>query len=87
MTTIPLETAQKELPALIRRVLAGEEVVIVADECSVQLRALPAAGELDEARARSRGYGCMKGQFEVTDAFFEPLGEDEMAAWEGHPAK
>jgi hypothetical protein len=39
----------------------------------------------DEAAARRRGYGSMKGQFEVTEAFFESLPEDELKAWEGWP--
>ena len=29
-----------------------------------------------------RRFGAMKGQFEVEDRFFEPLPEDELAAWE-----
>ena len=32
MTTITLEKAQQELPALIKRVLAGEEIVIGAQD-------------------------------------------------------
>ena len=82
MTTITLETAQQELPALIKRVLAGEDIVIEADQRKVRLSAVPPAPEFNEATARRRGYGCMKGQFEVTDAFFEPLPEDELKLWE-----
>ena len=37
----------------------------------------------DEATARRRGYGSMKGQFEVPDSFFEPLPDDELKLWEG----
>ncbi len=35
------------------------------------------------AKKRSRTYGAFKGQFELTDAFFEPLPDDELALWNG----
>ena len=83
MTTITLEKAQQNLPDLVKRVLAGEEIVIEADDRKVRLSPVPSPPVFDEANARRRGYGSMKGQFEVTDAFFEPLPEDELKLWEG----
>ena len=49
----------------------------------MRLALCPAGPRFDEAVARRRGYGSMKGQFEVGDAFFEPLPEDELKAWRG----
>ncbi len=87
MTTITLEKAQQDLPLLVNRALAGEEIVIVAGDRLVRLAPSPAdrpaeAG-FNEATARRRGYGSMKGQFEVPDSFFDPLPEDELKLWEG----
>ena len=83
MTTIDLDKAQLDLPALVKRALGGEEIVIAADGQKVQLSPVPSPPPFDEATARRRGYGILKGQFEVTDAFFEPLPEDELKYWEG----
>ncbi|MGO8955028.1 MAG: type II toxin-antitoxin system Phd/YefM family antitoxin [Rhodomicrobium sp.] len=83
MTTITIEKAQEDLPLLVKRALAGEEIVIEAEDKLVRLAPCPAGPRFDEAAARRRGYGSMKGQFEVTDAFFEPLPEDELKLWEG----
>ena len=83
MTTITLEKAQQDLPVLVKRALAGEEIVIEAEDKFVRLAPCQTKPEFDEAMARRRGYGSMKGQFVVTDAFFEPLPEDELKFWEG----
>ena len=83
MITITLEKAQADLPGLVKRVLAGEEIMISVEGQLVRLAPWPVAPEFDEMTARRRGYGSMKGQFEFTDAFFDPLPEDELAAWEG----
>ncbi|MGO8951968.1 MAG: type II toxin-antitoxin system Phd/YefM family antitoxin [Rhodomicrobium sp.] len=83
MTTITIEKAQEDLPLLVKRALAGEEIVIEAEDKLVRLAPCPVEPRFDEAAARRRGYGSMKGQFEVTDAFFEPLPEDELKFWEG----
>ncbi len=83
MTTVTIEKAQQDLPHLVKRALAGEEIVIEVENELVRLALCPAGPRFDEAAARRRGYGSMKGQFEVTDAFFEPMPEDELKAWEG----
>jgi len=83
MTTVTIEKAQQDLPHLVKRALAGEEIVIEVENEFVQLALCPAGPRFDEVVARRRGYGSMKDQFEVTDAFFEPLPEDELKAWEG----
>lgn len=83
MTTFAIEKAQEDLVSLVKRALAGEDIVIEADSRKVRLAPVPAPSVFDDAIARRRGYGSMKGQFEVTDAFFEPLPEDELKLWEG----
>ena len=87
MTTITLEKAQQDLPALIERALAGEDIVIATNDRKVRLAAVAPPPEFDEATARRRGYGLLKGQFEVTDAFFDPLPDEELNAWEGRATK
>ena len=77
MTTITLEKAQQDLPALVKRVLAGEEIVIEADERKVRLTPVPLAAEFNEATARRRGLGVLKGQLIVGPEFFEPLSDEE----------
>ena len=81
MTTIALEKAQQDLPGLVKRALAGQEIVIEAEDKLVRLAPCQNTPGFDEATARRRGYGSMKGQFVVTDAFFEPLPEDELKLW------
>ena len=83
MTTVTVQKAQQDLPALIKRALAGEEIVIEVDDQRVRLAQEPPTPTFDEAAARRRGYGSMKGQFEVADGFFEPLPDDEQKLWEG----
>jgi len=83
MTTITIEKAQQDLPLLVKRALAGEEIVIEAEDKHVRLTLCPVEPRFDETAALRRGYGSMKGQFEVTDAFFEPLPEEELKFWEG----
>ncbi|MEX1336384.1 MAG: type II toxin-antitoxin system Phd/YefM family antitoxin [Candidatus Limnocylindrales bacterium] len=38
---------------------------------------------IEKRRTKPREPGFLKGQFEVTDAFFEPLPDDLLAAFEG----
>jgi antitoxin (DNA-binding transcriptional repressor) of toxin-antitoxin stability system len=78
MTTITVEKAQQDLVTLVKRALDGEEIVIQADSRKVRLAPIPAAPVFDAATAQRRGNGSMKGQFEVTDGFFEPLPDDEL---------
>jgi hypothetical protein len=81
MTTITLEKARNELPDLLERALAGEEIVITARKrgwgsYATQSEAVAAASSY-------RGRGSMKGQLFVGPEFFEPLPEDELKYWEG----
>jgi antitoxin (DNA-binding transcriptional repressor) of toxin-antitoxin stability system len=77
MTKVTLEKAQQDLPALVRRVLAGEEIVIEADGMAVRLAPCPTESEFDAEVARRRGYGVLKGHLVVGPEFFEPLPGEE----------
>ena len=84
MTTITLDKAQNDLAGLVERALAGEEIVIaMPNAAAVKLSPVELPSGFDDLTARWRGYGSMKGQFEVMDAFFEPLPENELKLWEG----
>jgi antitoxin (DNA-binding transcriptional repressor) of toxin-antitoxin stability system len=79
MTTITLAKAQADLPALIDRVLAGEEIFI-ATPGAAAVKLSPVVAEeavFDEATALLRGYGSMKRQLVVGPEFFEPLSDEE----------
>lgn len=57
--------------------MAGEEVIIACDG-NASVRLTP----IEPVRSK-RVFGALKGKVALTDAFFEPLPEDELAAWQG----
>ena len=68
--------AKTNLSRLLEAVARGERVVITRN-------GIPAA-ELVPARAPGVRLGSLKGAVPPPpDAFFEPLGEEELRAWEG----
>ena len=77
MTTITLAKAQQDLPALVKRALAGEDIVIEVDDQKVRLAQVPTPSMFDEATARRRGYGVLRGKLVVSPEFFEPLSDEE----------
>ena len=77
MTTITLEKAQQDLLALVKRALAGEDIVIEVNDQKVRLTQVPTPPSFDEATARRRGYGVLKGKLVVGPEFFEPLSDEE----------
>lgn len=79
MTTITIEKAQRDLPVLVKRALAGEEIVIEASEsAAVRLAPVPAVADASTVpEASYRGRGALKGQLVVGPEFFEPLSEEE----------
>lgn len=78
MLTVNMHEAKTQLSKLVARVEAGEEVVIARDGKPV---ARLVAAEPKPARLP---FGAWKGKGAVTDAFFEPLPEEELRLWEGH---
>lgn len=78
MTIVTIHKAKTELSKLLKRVEAGEEIIIARGDKPIA-KLTPAA---PPAR-KSRGYGAWKGKFTVPDSFFDPLPDDELDAWEG----
>lgn len=75
MTTVSVHEAKTHLSRLIERVLAGEEVVIARNR-------EPVVRLVREGPAKKgKRIGLLKGQILIDDRFFEPLPEDELAAW------
>jgi antitoxin (DNA-binding transcriptional repressor) of toxin-antitoxin stability system len=71
--------AKTQLSKLIALAEAGEEVVIArGDKPVVRMYAMSAPDGKTE-----RVPGRLKGKIALTDAFFEPMSEDELRAWEG----
>jgi len=73
MATVNVHQAKTNLSRLLDRALAGEEVIIAK-------AGKPLARLVPVAETEPRRPGLAKGR--VTDAFFEPLPEVELAAWQ-----
>jgi len=77
MKTVTVHKAKTNLSQLIAAVEAGEEVIIMRGKEPV-VRLVSANVPVPQ-----RVFGALAGKVVVTDAFFEALPEDELAAWEG----
>ena len=73
METVNLHEAKTQLSRLLARAHAGEEIIIAK-------AGTPYARLIPLEPAISRKPGIAKGA--VTDAFFEPLPDDELQRWE-----
>jgi len=73
MATVNVHEAKTHLSRLLERVRAGEEIVIAKN-------GTPCARLVPLEAAQPRTPGLLKGR--VTEAFFEPLPDDELEAWE-----
>ena len=71
-----VHAAKTNLSRLIEQARRGEEVVIARGDTPV-VRLVPIA-----ARPTERRFGAMKGRASTDDAFFDPLPESELRAWE-----
>ena len=76
MPVVNVHEAKTQLSRLLARVEAGEEVVIAR-------RGRPVARLVRCQPKGKRQFGAMKGRIKITDAFFEPLPEEELKLWEG----
>jgi antitoxin (DNA-binding transcriptional repressor) of toxin-antitoxin stability system len=74
---VTIRQAQSRLSELIAAALDGEEVII-ARGASPVVKLAPL-----RPKAGKRAFGAFKDQFALTDAFFEPLPDDELAMWSG----
>jgi antitoxin (DNA-binding transcriptional repressor) of toxin-antitoxin stability system len=74
---VKMHQAKTQLSKLIAAAIAGEEVVI-ARGAEPMVRLTPVT-----PIKKQRAPGRFKGKFALTDAFFEPLPDDELALWNG----
>lgn len=70
-----IHAAKTQLSRLISRASRGEEVIIARGSQPVARLVAFDEGET------GRRFGAMRGRARVTDAFFDPLPTDELAAW------
>ena len=79
MPTFSIHEARTHLSRLIARAEAGEEVVITRDGKPV-VRMEPVR---PSRHVEPRAPGSWQGRITIDDSFFDPLPEEELAAWEG----
>ena len=77
MVTVNIHEAKTNLSRLLAKVEAGEDVVIARN-------GTPVARLVPVQRLGKRQFGSMKGRIKLDDSFFDPLPEEELAAWEGN---
>ena len=70
-----IHAAKTHLSRLVERACAGEDIVIARGKTPV-VRLVPA-----DVEAPQRRFGAMRGRARVTQAFFDPLADEELAAW------
>ncbi len=75
---VTVHHAKTHLSKLLADVERGEEVVIARGATPVA-RLVPVNGPAQS----TRGYGVLRDKVRLTSAFFEPLPDDELAAWNG----
>jgi prevent-host-death family protein len=76
VTTVSLENAGKNLPGLIDRARAGEEIII-SDQDRPLIKLLP-------VEPSYRGFGALRGVLEVSNPdLLAPLSDDEIKQWWG----
>lgn len=73
-TIVNVHEAKTHLSRLLERVLSGEEFILAK-------AGKPCARLVPLEPRKERQPGLVKGR--ITDAFFEPLPEEELKAWEG----
>ena len=76
MAVVNVHEAKTHLSRLLAQVEAGEEIVIARNGTPV--------ARLEAYRRRGkRRPDALKGKVTIPDSFFDPLPEEELAAWEG----
>lgn len=74
---ICVDASQADLAGLVARVAEGAEVLLTQHGVPVaRISPVPVSPP-------RRVFGALRGQACVTDSFFEPLADAELAAWEG----
>ena len=77
MIRVNVHEAKTNLSRLLAKVEAGEEVVIARS-------GTPVARIVRVQKQGKREFGSMKGRIKFDESFFDPLPEEELAAWEGN---
>ncbi|HLG06107.1 MAG TPA: type II toxin-antitoxin system Phd/YefM family antitoxin [Gemmatimonadales bacterium] len=77
MGVVTVHYAKTNLSRLIKRALAGEEIIIARGRQPV-LRLIPIARPKVH-----RKFGAMRGQAKLTAAFFKPMTRAELKLWYG----
>ena len=73
---VTIHQAKTNLSKLVAQAEAGEEIVIA--------RGSKAVAKIVPMKPKpKRQAGTLKGKIALTDAFFEPLPDDELALWNG----
>jgi prevent-host-death family protein len=72
---VTVHTAKTHLSQLLARVEAGEEIVIARGKTPIA-RLVPVTPK------GKRQFGAMRGKIDIGPEFFEPLPDEELAAWE-----
>ncbi len=75
MSIVNVHEAKTQLSRLLAQVERGEEVVIARN-------GEPVARLVSCRPQAKRAFGALRGQIRIDDRFFEPLPEEELAAWE-----
>jgi prevent-host-death family protein len=76
METVTIHTAKTTLSQLLARVETGEEIILARGKVPIA-KIVPY-----HPVAPKRQFGALRGVVSVGPAFFEPLPDDERAAWE-----
>lgn len=76
MKTVTIHTARTTLSQLVARVEAGEEIVLARGKQPVA-KLVPF-----QPPSVKRKFGALRGVVSVGPEFFEPLSEQDLAAWE-----
>jgi antitoxin (DNA-binding transcriptional repressor) of toxin-antitoxin stability system len=76
MKTVTIHVAKTNLSKLLARVEAGEEILLARGREPIA-KLVPF-----RAPATPRVFGAWRGQVTVGPEFFDPLPEEELAAWE-----
>lgn len=76
MKTVTIHAAKTSLSQLLARVEAGEEIVLARGKQPIA-KLVPF-----QPPPAKRRFGALKGVISVGPEFFDPLPEEELAAWE-----
>lgn len=76
MATVTIHTAKTTLSQLLARVEAGEEIIVARGKEPIA-KLVPF-----QPPSAKRQFGALRGLVSIGPEFFEPLSEQDLAAWE-----